>query len=100
MCIRPVSGRLAEGCYEAERDGVRDRAQYKIGVPFDRQEVWHARVILRSSLGAGEAAVDVEATPPGLGRFDIALYLFPFVAVGFLWLRAAIKRRSLGGDGR
>jgi hypothetical protein len=95
VCVRPASGRLREACYEAERDGVRDRTQYKIGVPFDRQEVWHTRVILRSSLGAGEAAADVEATPPGLGRWEIFLYLFPFAAVGFLWLRATIKRRSL-----
>src|SRR5947209_18379446 len=41
------------------------------------------------------AAADVEATPPGLARWDIRLYLFPFAAVGFLWLRAAIKGRSL-----
>lgn len=98
VCVRPASGRLGEACYGAERDGVRDRAQYKIGVPFDRQEVWHTRVILRSLRGAGEAAADVEATPPGLGRWDILLYLFPFAAVGFLWLRAAIKGRSLRLD--
>lgn len=95
VCVRPASGRAGEECYEAGRDGVRDRAQYKIGVPFDRQEVWHTRVILRSSHGAGEADADVEATPPGLGRWDILIYLFPFAAVGFLWLRAAIKGRSL-----
>jgi hypothetical protein len=95
VCVRPASGRLGEDCYGAERDGVRDRAQYKIGVPFDRQEVWHTRIILRSSLGTGEAAADVEATPPGLGRWDIFLYLFPFAAVGLLWLRAAIKARNL-----
>lgn len=98
VCVRPASGRAGEDCYEAERDGVRDRAQYKIGVPFDRQEVWHTRVILRSSRGAGEADADVEATPPGLGRWDILLYFFPFAAVGFLWLRTAIKGRSLRAD--
>lgn len=95
VCVRPASGRLGESCYGAERDAVRDRAQYKIGVPFDRQEVWHTRIVLRSSYGASEAAVDVEATPPGLGRWDVLLYLFPFAAVGFLWLRTSIRGRSL-----
>jgi hypothetical protein len=95
VCVQPASGRLGEDCYEAERDGVRDRTQYKLGVAFDRQEVWHTRIILRSSLGTGEAAADVEATPPGLGRWELVLYLFPFAALGFLWLRATIKGRSL-----
>jgi hypothetical protein len=91
ICVRPVSGRLAEQCYAARRDGVRDRAQFKTEVPFDRQELWRARVRLRSPLGDGEAAADVEATPPGLGRWDLLLYLSPFAAVGALWLRAALK---------
>ena len=91
VCVRPASGRLGEECYAARRDGMRDRAQFKTEVPFDRQEFWHARVRLRSSLGVGEAAADVEATPPGLGRWDLLLYLSPFAAVGLLWLRAALK---------
>lgn len=95
VCVRPADGRLAEVCYAARRDGVRDRAQFKAEVPFDRQEFWHTRVVVRSSLGAGETAAEVEATPPGLGRWDLLLYLSPFAAVGFLWLRTALKGRSL-----
>ncbi|MFL6282076.1 MAG: hypothetical protein ACJ74Q_02785 [Pyrinomonadaceae bacterium] len=91
VCVRPAGGRLGEECYAARREGVRDRAQFKTEVPFDRQELWHTRVRLRSSLGVGEAAADVEATPPGLGRWDLLLYLSPFAAVGLLWLRAALK---------
>ena len=100
VCVRPVSGRLAEQCYPAWRDGVRGRAQFKTEASFDRQEFWHARIHLRSSLGDGEAAAEVEATPPGLGRWDLLLYLSPFVAVGFLWLRAALKGRSDRGHGQ
>jgi hypothetical protein len=91
VCVRPAGGRLGEECYAARREGVRDRAQFKTEVPFDRQEFWHARFVLRSSLGVGEVAADVEATPPGLGRWDLLLYLSPFAAVGLLWLRAALK---------
>lgn len=91
VCVRPASSRLDEECYAARREGVRDRVQFKTEVPFDRQELWHTRVRLRSSLGVGEVAADVEATPPGLGRWDLLLYLSPFAAVGLLWLRAALK---------
>jgi hypothetical protein len=91
VCASPADGRLAEQCYAARRDGARDRTQFKTEVPFDRPQLWHARVRLRGPLGAGETAVDVEATPPGLGRWDLLLYLFPFAAAGLLWLRAARK---------
>lgn len=94
VCVRPASGRLAEQCYAARRDGVRDRAQFKTEVPFDRQEFWHARLRLLSPLGEGSANAEVEATPPGLGRWDLLLYLSPFAAVGFLWLRASLKPGS------
>jgi hypothetical protein len=100
VCVRPEDGRLGEQCYAARRDGVRDRAQFKTEVPFDRQELWHARVRLRGPLGVGEVAAEVEATPPGLGRWDLLLYLSPFAAVGFLWLRVALKGRSVRGHGR
>lgn len=95
VCVRPASGRRGEDCYAARRDASRDRAQFKAEVPFDKQEVYRARVAVRSSLGSGEADVDVEATPPGLGRWDLLLYLSPFAAVGLLWLRATLKGRSL-----
>jgi hypothetical protein len=35
----------------------------------------------------------VEATPPGYGRWDLLLYLFPFLGVGFLWLKAFLRGR-------
>ena len=98
VCVRPLSGRLSEACYAAARDGSRDRAQYTVGVPFDAQEMWHVRVVLLSSLGQGEAAADVEVTPPGLGRWELLLYLFPFVAVGLLWLLATMKQKRRRGQ--
>lgn len=100
VCLRPVSGRLDEECYAARRDGVRGRAQFSAEARFDRQEFWHARVVLRGSLGEGSADADVEATPPGLGRWDLLLYLSPFAAVGFLWLRATLRARSLEANAR
>jgi hypothetical protein len=49
---------------------------------------------VHTSNGDGEVAAEVEATPPGYGRWDLLLYALPFVAVGFLWLRATLRGRS------
>jgi hypothetical protein len=92
--VRPVSGRLAEARYKAERENSSGRVQFKAEVPFDAQERWVTRILLKSSHGSGDAAVEVEVTPPGYGRWDLLLYLFPFLAVGFLWLKAFLRGRS------
>jgi hypothetical protein len=92
--VRPVSGRIPEAVYAAEREDQGGRVQYKALVPFDAQELWRVRISLQSSKGDGEATIDVEVTPPGYGRWDLLIYLLPFVAVGALWLRAIIKIRG------
>lgn len=92
--VRPASGRLPEAVYAAEREDQGGRVQFKALVPFDAQELWRVRVRLQSSQGGGEATTDVEVTPPGYGRWDLLIYLLPFAAVGFLWLRAIIKGRG------
>jgi hypothetical protein len=92
--VRPVSGRLPEAVYAAEREDQSGRVQYKALVPFDAQEFWRVRVSLRSPQGGGETTTDVEVTPPGYGRWDLLIYLLPFAAVGALWLRALLKGRG------
>jgi hypothetical protein len=92
--VRPVTGRLSEAHYSAVREAVRGRMQYKADVPFDREELWRLRLTLQSSLGGGEVVTSVEVTPPGYGRWDMLLYLFPFLALAYLWLRAVIRGRS------
>jgi hypothetical protein len=84
--VRPVNGRLAETLHKAERESLRSRTQFKAEIPFDTQERWLTRVLLKSSQGGGEATVEVEVTPPGCGCWDLLLYLLPFLAVGFLRL--------------
>ncbi|HJQ32038.1 MAG TPA: hypothetical protein VJ866_07665 [Pyrinomonadaceae bacterium] len=94
--VQPLSGRLPEAVYKAEREDQSGRVQFKALVPFDAQETWRVRVRLQSSQGGGEATTDVEVTPPGYGRWDLLIYLLPFAAVGFLWLRALVVRRRRG----
>ncbi|HEV7680918.1 MAG TPA: hypothetical protein VGO68_02255 [Pyrinomonadaceae bacterium] len=91
---QPASGRLAEAFYSAARENLSGQVQYKALVPLDAQESWRIRVHLQSAQGSGEAIAAVEATPPGLGRWDLLVYLLPFLAVGLLWFIAVVRKRS------
>jgi hypothetical protein len=93
--VQPTSGRLVELFYSAERENLLGQIQYKVLVPFDAQELWRVRVRLQSAQSSGEAMATVEVTPPGLGRWDLLLYLLPFLLVGFLWFVAVLRKRSL-----
>lgn len=91
--VQPVSGRLAEARYKAVREALSGRTQFKAEATFDAQERWLTRIFLSSSRGGGEAAVEVDVTPPGYGRWDLLVYLFPFLLIGFLWFNAVLRRR-------
>ena len=92
--VQPVNGRLAEALYPARRQKVGGHAQYQAEVPLDAQELWRVHIIVQSAGGSGEAMVDVEAIAPGLGHWDVFLYLFPFLALGFLGLQMVLYRRK------
>lgn len=98
--VQPVSGRLAEVFYPAERENVQGRVQFKSQVQFDAQEFWRVRVQLQSAQsGNAETVATVEATPPGYGRWDLLIYLVPFLAVGLLWAIAMIRKaKPRSGD--
>ena len=84
--VRPVTDRLPEKFYDAERVKSHGQVQYNAQADFDRQELWTVRLVLQSSQGGGEATANVEVTPPGFGRWDLLLYLLPFLVVAFLWI--------------
>lgn len=93
--VQPVSGRLPEAFYTAELQSIRQAERYFTEASFDRQEMWKIRVLLDGSDGGGELAAEVEATPDGtIGPIALVIYPLPFLAVGFLWLKAALRRRS------
>ena len=74
------------------QENLQQQVQYKAQVHFDTQELWRVRVRLESAQGTAETVATVEATPPGYGRWDLLVYLLPFVAVGLLWSIAMIRR--------
>ena len=90
--VQPVSGRLPEAFYSMIRENVQSQTQYRADVHFDAQELWRVRVRVESAQGNFETLATVEATPPGYGRWDLLLYLLPFLAVGFLWAIAIIRK--------
>jgi hypothetical protein len=92
--VQPVSGRLPEVRYAAHREDLRGQVQYKTEVNFDADELWRVHLWVTSSQGAGEAMATVEATPPGLGAWDLLWYVAPFLGAGFLWFRALTRKRS------
>jgi hypothetical protein len=94
VAVQPVSGRLPEKQYSASRERLRGQLEYKALVPFDAEETWRVRITLASAQGGGEATANVQVTPPGLGRWDMLLYLLPFLGAGFLWFKASTRRRQ------
>ena len=97
--VQPVSGRLPEAFYTAERENLPKQIQYKAQVQFDAAEHWRVRVRLESASGNAETIATVEATPPGYGRWDLLVYLVPFLAVGIVWGVAMVRRfRQRTGD--
>ena len=94
--VQPVGGRLPERGYRAERlRADADRQHYFGEVAFDAVGDWRTRVVVRcGAAGGGEAATVVAVTPPGQGPvLDFVLYLFPFVAIAVIFVRALIVRR-------
>lgn len=90
--VQPVSGRLQEAFYTGERENLRDQVQYRAVVQFDAEELWRVRVRLESAQGTAETIATVEATPPGYGRWDLLVYLLPFIGVGVLWAIAMVRK--------
>ena len=93
--VQPATGRLPEAVYNAWIEDLRGQLEYKAEAQFDQQENWRVRLILTSSSGGGEVLSAVVPTPAGFGRWDLLLYLLPFLGVGFLWFTAISKRRRL-----
>lgn len=92
--VQPESGRLPEVVHPTVRDDSRGQVEYKTSAEFDRDEFWRIRLIVESGAGGGEALSRVEATPPGYGRWDLLLYMLPFLAVAFLWFWGMTRRRG------
>ena len=93
--VQPLTGRLPETFYDAQRVKSRGQVEFNAQAAFDRQELWRVHLVVESSQGKGEATTQVLVTPPGFGRWDLLFFLLPFLLVAFLWFRgiARVRRR-------
>lgn len=92
--VEPLSGRLGEVLYEAETQRVRTGARYWAEVEFDQGEMWRVRILIEGDGWDRELISEVEATPDGsIGPIAILIYALPFLAIGFIWIRAILVRR-------
>ncbi|HKR15631.1 MAG TPA: hypothetical protein VJT15_26420 [Pyrinomonadaceae bacterium] len=90
--VQPASGRMPEAFYTAQRESLQGQVQYRAEVQLDAEELFQVRVRLESGQGNVETLATVEATPPGYGRWDLLVYLMPFLAIGLLWAIAMIRK--------
>lgn len=68
---------------------------YIAKVPFDREALWN----ITFKLKRGEEIlttkmIPVEVTPPGPTRWEFAIFLIPFVIIGFIWVRVLLFKRK------
>jgi hypothetical protein len=76
---------------------TRNAAQWFSALVMDHEGRFQVRVTIDGSLGPATVDAEVDATydlrpSPGL----VVVYLVPFIAVGFLWLKLLLRRRHKG----
>lgn len=92
--VVPADGRLEEAFFDAEPADEGEPFQMVCETEFDARGSWQVRFVLEGPRRSGEVSVDVEVTPPGLGRIDLLWFLSPFLALAFLWVKVVLKRRE------
>lgn len=97
LYVQPADGRIPEARYSGKRENRPGAVQYLVQTQFDTEELWTTRFVLRAASGTGELRTQVSVTPPGFGRWDLLLYAAPFLAVGFLWIKAMLRKRRHAG---
>lgn len=95
IAVQPEDGRIPEKRYVAVRDSNPGRVQYTSDVALDFEGPWKVHVFLISSVGNGDVASIIQATPHGFGHWDLLLYSLPFLALTLLSVGAVLRRRRL-----
>ena len=94
MWIEPASRRLERVTCEASRQALRNQMQFLATPYFDQRDMWDIGFQLTDPGGeVHELTTQIESTPPGYGPWDLAIYLFPFLLMGGLWMAAMARRR-------
>lgn len=74
VIVQPISKRLPATPYNAWREALKDRVEFRAEAPFDKEEMWRIRVLLASKQMTGETDTDVMVTPTLMGRLNLLLF--------------------------
>jgi hypothetical protein len=92
--VEPEDGHQAAAGHPAEREETRYGERFVARVPFDAEGPWRVRLVIDGPAGIGETSFVVRVTPPGIGWLASVACLIPFLVLGALWLRGALRQRS------
>lgn len=94
--VEPVNGRLARKAYPVNQQKARGHLRHVATPQFDTQEFWKVGVVIKLADGSTHPFVaQVESTPPGLGPWDMLVYIFPFVLFGGLWAVVFVRKARI-----
>ena len=92
LWVRPQDGHAAESDgHHAPWQVTRDGERFVARVPFDARGTWQVRLAVEGDEGRGEVSFPVEVTPPYPGAITTIACLLPFIALGGLWARGALR---------
>jgi len=92
--VEPEDGHRAAVGRPAEREETRYGDRFVARVPFDAEGPWKVRLVIDGPVGTGEASFVVRVTPSGIGWLASIACLIPFLILGALWLRGALRQRT------
>lgn len=76
-----------------ELEGRGDRSAFQGVIPYAREGRFPVEIFFNQESQAS-VRFEIDVTPPGPSRWQIWLFAFPFVALGFLWTKAVFQRRA------
>jgi hypothetical protein len=94
VATKPL-GRAGPTIQGTAQSDTRNASQWFSALVMDHEGRFQVRVTVDGPLGPAAVEAEVDATydlrpPPGL----VVVYLVPFIAVGFLWLKMLLRRRT------
>jgi hypothetical protein len=96
MWVEPVNGRLERATYVAKQQMLRNQLQFEAHPHFDQRDMWTIGFQLTDAREkSAQLTTQIESTPPGFGFWDFAIYLFPFLLLGGMWVLAMVRRRRM-----
>lgn len=77
----------------ARIDATPKRSTYKAILPFDRPLMWKVEFRIKQNGNMVQSIIlPVEVTPPGANKLEFAVYLLPFLMIGFIWVKIVMVK--------